>query len=283
MTGVPRFTFETLGVTTSRVGLGCASLVGRESFHAAARLVETALDLGIRYFDTAPLYGMGTAEEVLGAVLGSDPNVVIATKIGIGRPPYLPLEAMVRRYAKPLLDRSRPLKAFARSLFMRVRKGGGTAAPAEPVLRDFSAATVHRALEESLRLLKRSRADVYLTHDPSAGDLTPATAEVFQALVAAGTIGCFGAAITAGSPPWRPFGSIWQSGWAGRPGADYKPGLGYVFHGTIRTAAKDRFGRAVVAPSTLLRRAMAEAPHALFLVGASTPEKLRRILAEVLV
>ena len=237
-------------------------------------------DLGIRYFDTAPLYGMGTAEEVLGAVVGSNPDVVIATKIGIGRPHYSPLKAAVRRYAKPLLDRSRPLKAFARSLFMRSRSGS-TAAPAEPLLHDFSAATVHRALEESLRLLKRSRADVYMMHDPSVGDLTPATAEVFQALVAVGTIGCFGAAITAGSPPWRTFGSVWQSGWAGRLGADYTPGLGYVFHGTIRTASKDRFGRAVVAPSTLLRTAMAEAPRALFLVGASTPEKLRRIVAEV--
>jgi aryl-alcohol dehydrogenase-like predicted oxidoreductase len=280
MTGVPRFTFEPLGVTTSRVGLGCGSLVGRDSFRAAARLVETALDLGIRYFDTAPLYGMGTAEEVLGAVVGSDPDVVIATKIGISRPSYSPLKAALRRYAKPLLDRSRPLKSFARSLIMRSRSGR-TAAPAEPVLRDFSAAAVHRSLEESLRLLKRSRADVYLPHDPSAGDLTPATAEVFQALVAAGTIGCFGAAITAGSPLWPSFGSVRRLGWAGRPGEDFPPGLSYVFHGTIRTAAKDRFGRAVVAPSTLLRAAMAEAPHALFLVGASTPEKLRRIVAEV--
>ncbi len=283
MTGVPRFTFEPLGVTTSRVGLGCGSLVGRDSFRAAARLVETALDLGIRYFDTAPLYGMGTAEEVLGAVVSSDPDVVIATKIGISRPPYSSLKAAVRRYAKPLLDRSRPLKAFARSLFMHVRRGS-TAAPAEPVLRDFSAATVHRALEESLRLLKRSRADVYLTHDPSAGDLTPATAEVFQALVAAGTIGCFGAAITAKHPPR---GGLWGvgalGGGGGPPGADYTPGRGYVFHGTIRTARKDRFGRAVVAPSTLLRTAMAEAPQALFLVGASTPENLRRIVAEVVV
>ena len=280
MTSVPHFRFEPLGVTTSRVGLGCGSLVGRESFRAAVRLVETALDLGIRYFDTAPLYGMGTAEEVLGAVVGSNPDVVIATKIGIGRPHYSPLKAAVRRYTKPLLDQSRPLKAFARSLFMRSRRGS-TAGPAEPVLQDFSAGTVHRALEESLRLLKRSRADVYMMHDPSVGDLTPATAEVFQALVAVGTIGCFGAAITAGSPPWRTFGSVWQSGWAGRLGADYTPGLGYVFHGTIRTASKDRFGRAVVAPSTLLRTAMAEAPRALFLVGASTPEKLRRIVAEV--
>lgn len=280
MTAVPHFTFEPLGITTSRVGLGCASLIGRESFRSAARLVETALDLGIRYFDTAPLYGMGTAEEVLGAVLGDNRDVVIATKIGISRPPYSTLKATVRRYAKPLLDRSRPLKALARSLAMRSQRRSDTAPP-EPLPRDFSAATVHHALDESLRLLRRSRADVYMTHDPSMADLGPATAEVFQDLVAAGRIGCFGAAITAGRGPWLPFGTVWQSGWAGRPGASYPPGLGYVFHGMIRTAAKDRFGRAIVPPSTLLRTAMAEAPQALFLVGASTPEKLRRIVAEV--
>lgn len=280
MTGVPHFTFEPLGITTSRVGLGCASLVGRESFHAAARLVETALDLGIRYFDTAPLYGMGTAEEVLGEVVGDNRDVVIATKVGIRRPPYSPLKAAVRRYAKPLLDTSRPLKEFARSVYMLSRQKNA-AAQGRPVLHDFSTANVHRSLEESLRLLKRSRADVYMAHDPSADDLTPATAEVFQTLVTAGTIGCFGAAITAASPPWRTFGSVWQSGWKRRPGTDYQPGLGYVFHGMIRNAAKDRFGRSVVTPSALLRTAMAEAPQALFLVGASTPDNLRRIVAEV--
>ncbi|MEI6239049.1 MAG: aldo/keto reductase [Planctomycetia bacterium] len=280
MTSVPRFTFEPLGITTSRVGLGCASLVGRDSFRAAARLVETALDLGIRYFDTAPLYGMGTAEQVLGAVVGSDPDVVIATKVGIARPPYSTLKAAVRRYAKPLLDRSRPIKAVVRSLYTRSTRKTD-ADPSKSMLRNLSEAAVHRELDESLRLLKRSRVDVYLAHEPSVHDLEVARAEIFQSLVAAGRIGCFGAAITAQSGPWLPFGSVWQSGWAGRPGKDYPQGIGYIFHGMVRTAAKDRLGRAIVAPSTLLRTAMAEAPRALFLVGASTPEKLRRILAEV--
>jgi aryl-alcohol dehydrogenase-like predicted oxidoreductase len=149
------------------------------------------------------------------------------------------------------------------------------------MLRDFSASTVRRQLDESLRLLRRSRADVYFVHDPVMADLGPATADVFQTLVAEGRVGCFGAAITAASGPWLPFGNVWQSGWAGRPGSDYPPGPAYVFHGMIRNAAKDRFGRATVSPSRLLGAALAEAPRALFLVGASSPEKLRRLLADV--
>jgi hypothetical protein len=281
MAGVPRFTFEPLGISTSRVGFGCGSLVGRGSFREAARLVEAALDLGIRYFDTAPLYGMGTAEEVLGDVVGGSRDVVIATKVGIARPGYSSLRNTVRRYTKPLLDRSRPLKAMARSIYSRSARAR-VAVPAQPVPRDFSAVTVHRELDESMRLLKRSYVDVYMVHEPVAEDLGPATEDVFQSLVATGSIGCFGAAITAGRGPWFPFGTIWQSGWAGRPDGSYPPGLGYVFHGMIRTAAKSRFGRAVVEPSTLLRTAMDVAPQAMFLVGASTPEKLRRLVAEVI-
>ena len=43
-----------------------------------------AIDAGITWFDTAPLYGSGEAEERLGRALSArgDPNVVVATKVG---------------------------------------------------------------------------------------------------------------------------------------------------------------------------------------------------------
>jgi len=41
-------------------------------------MLETALNLGIRYFDLALSYGMGTAEEVLDAVFGNSRDVVVA-------------------------------------------------------------------------------------------------------------------------------------------------------------------------------------------------------------
>ena len=48
------------------------------------RAVRAALDVGIDWFDTAPLYGKGHADEVLARALGRDiDRVVIATKVGV--------------------------------------------------------------------------------------------------------------------------------------------------------------------------------------------------------
>jgi aryl-alcohol dehydrogenase-like predicted oxidoreductase len=279
MASVPTFMFPPLGIETSRVGFGCGALVGRHSFRQSARLIETALDLGIRYFDVAPLYGMGTAEEVLGAVVGGSSDVVIASKVGIPRPPYSTAIATARRITKPMLDRSGALKRFARQLRLPLARPQ-LSAPQKRAPLDLSREAISRDLDESLRLLRRSRIDVYLVHEPLEEDLDLATAEVFHSFLREGRIGCYGAAVTAKRAPWMAFGTVWQSGWGG-PGGDYRSGTTYVFHGVVRNAPKDRLGRAVTAPSGLLRTAMAEAPEGLFIIATSTPDKLRRFVAEV--
>src|SRR5437879_5597157 len=80
----------------TRLGFGTAPLGGL--FQALAdddahRVVEAAWSAGIRFFDTAPQYGNGLAEQRLGAVLGTKPRdqFVLATKVGrllrAGAPP----------------------------------------------------------------------------------------------------------------------------------------------------------------------------------------------------
>ncbi|WP_213767004.1 aldo/keto reductase [Caballeronia sp. dw_19] len=59
-------------LTVSEIGFGCggnAGLMVRGSFDEQLTVVERALDLGITYFDNAPDYGDGAAEENLGRVL----------------------------------------------------------------------------------------------------------------------------------------------------------------------------------------------------------------------
>lgn len=46
------------------------------------RAIDTAVYLGIKFFDTAQAYGTGHSEEVLGQALKSKPEVQIGTKIG---------------------------------------------------------------------------------------------------------------------------------------------------------------------------------------------------------
>ena len=46
------------------------------------KAIHTALDAGINFFDTADIYGLGHSEELLGKIIGSEKDIIIATKAG---------------------------------------------------------------------------------------------------------------------------------------------------------------------------------------------------------
>ncbi|MRX74316.1 aldo/keto reductase [Bacillus lacus] len=65
----------------SRIGLGCMSL-GTDYTHAK-RLIDTAIENGINYLDTADLYDNGVNEEIIGkAVKNRRSDLILATKAG---------------------------------------------------------------------------------------------------------------------------------------------------------------------------------------------------------
>ncbi|MBK8975252.1 MAG: aldo/keto reductase [Planctomycetes bacterium] len=72
------------GLQVSALGFGTASLgdvFGAIDEREGAATVRAAIDRGIDYFDTAPLYGFGLAEERLGrALAGRRDEIVLATK-----------------------------------------------------------------------------------------------------------------------------------------------------------------------------------------------------------
>ena len=66
------------------LGLGCAPLGGNFvdlSYNQAAEIIKFALDSGIRYFDTAPWYGFGRSERVVGDQLRNS-QFIISSKVG---------------------------------------------------------------------------------------------------------------------------------------------------------------------------------------------------------
>ena len=78
----------------SEIAMGGSWFYGRPEYgllpvaHGVA-MVERALDLGINYFDTAPLYGQGRSEKVLGhALKGVDAPYYLATKVGYYPAPF---------------------------------------------------------------------------------------------------------------------------------------------------------------------------------------------------
>lgn len=78
------------GIQAPAIALGCWAIGGGpwwggESEDAESiRTIHAALDQGITLFDTAPIYGFGRSEEVVGkALLGRRDKAVIATKCGL--------------------------------------------------------------------------------------------------------------------------------------------------------------------------------------------------------
>ena len=99
----------------SSVGLGCNNFGSRLDASGTARVVHTALDAGITFFDTADVYGAGKSEEFIAKALGARREaVVIASKFGMemsptmkgGRPAYVKraCEASLKRLHTDRID-----------------------------------------------------------------------------------------------------------------------------------------------------------------------------------
>jgi aryl-alcohol dehydrogenase-like predicted oxidoreductase len=75
------------GLQVSELGYGCGMVGGllvRGEYPAMRRAVARAIELGLNYFDTAPLYGDGQSEVNLGAILRElRADVVVGTKVRI--------------------------------------------------------------------------------------------------------------------------------------------------------------------------------------------------------
>lgn len=151
---------------------GIGNLYRAISDEQAESAVATALSAGVRYFDTAPHYGLGLSERRLGAALADVPrdDLVLSTKVG-----------------RLLVDD--PAGADRRD-----DEGFDVPASIRRV-RDYSRDGVLRSLESSMRRLGTDRIDVVFVHDPddhyeeALRGALPALAE----LRAQGVIGGFGA------------------------------------------------------------------------------------------
>ena len=170
---LPRREIRRTGLQLTTLGFGAAPIAGlyRAVDQKTARAtIDAAWEGGIRYFDTAPHYGLGLSERRLGEALRNWPTdgVVVSSKVG-----------------RLLVPRTPPL---ARDDDMFDVPGDLTRR------RDYSRDGVLRSLEATLQRTGLDRVDVLYIHDPdehwreAAEEAVPALVELREADVV-GAIG----------------------------------------------------------------------------------------------
>lgn len=175
------------GLTFTELGLGTAplgNLYAAISDEAAHQTMQDAWDGGVRYFDTAPLYGLGLAETRLNRFLRDKPreDYVLSSKVG--------------RLLRPATDATRD----GQDKWFDV--------PARTEIYDFSYDGVMRSVEFSLERLGVDRLDMLFAHDidvPNQGSRQNVNAKVDQLMAGGyhalerlrieGTIKGFGAGV----------------------------------------------------------------------------------------
>jgi D-threo-aldose 1-dehydrogenase len=143
MTGFEKRPLGRTALEVTALGLGCATLGGSRvpvSREEAEAIVRAAWAAGVRYVDTAPLYGFGQAERCVGDALRDVPRDewVLSTKVG-------------------RLLCSNPSAVEHRQNRM----------PFDAVF-DYSYDAIMRSLEDSLQRLGLGRIDILYVHDIGA-------------------------------------------------------------------------------------------------------------------
>jgi D-threo-aldose 1-dehydrogenase len=128
-------------------GTGFGNIYSAIEDEQANATIKAAIQAGLNYFDTAPLYGFGLSEQRLGQGLAHyrREGYVISTKVGWS---LVPLAA--GQEDESLFDRALPYRQVM----------------------DYSRAAILRSIDESLERLQTDRIDILLMHDPDEGITT---------------------------------------------------------------------------------------------------------------
>ncbi len=161
------------GVQVTEPAFGAAGIAGLftpVSDEQAYAALETAWDAGIRYFDTAPHYGLGLSERRVGAMLRGRSGYTVSTKVGRRLEPVDEVtgDDLANGFAVPATHRR---------------------------VWDFSADGVRRGLEESLERLGLDRVDIVYLHDPDdhADEAFGQAYPALERLRSEGVVGAIGA------------------------------------------------------------------------------------------
>ncbi len=154
------------GINASAIGLGTWAIGGwmwgGTDEAAAIAAIRASLDAGVTLIDTAPAYGMGRSEEIVGAAIaGRRDEVVLATKCGL---------VWHTQEGRHFFD-----------------QGG------KPVHRYLGPESIRYELDESLKRLRTDYVDLYITHWQDPTTPVAETMAALEDLKRAGKIRTIGA------------------------------------------------------------------------------------------
>ena len=190
----------------SRLGFGTSGIMGSSmTAGGRLRLLAAAFDQGVRHFDTAPLYGMGLAEEVLAIFArGRRSDITITSKFGLLPPsihpllrPALPIARTINRHLcgqlspqhQDMANRAiRALPVVGTSSFPDTPGSSSPGRGSHP----YKPAEIRHGLEESLRKLGTDYIDFYLLDECQRGNLDEEVISLLEALVVEGKIRAYG-------------------------------------------------------------------------------------------
>jgi predicted oxidoreductase len=161
-----------------RIGFGCSHITGGFEERSNVRLLRLAYDCGVRHFDTAPMYGHGTSEQVVGAAFRRDRSkVTIATKVGIPHGSLSYTRQIFRLVATPV-----------RRWTPQLSKHAAKRIYSTPPRTDFSLSSIDRSLERSLNNLKTDYIDILLLHEVRLDDISDELMKKLQTFVQEGKV-----------------------------------------------------------------------------------------------
>ena len=196
--------FENL---SNKLGFGTSGLMGSAiSDRGRVKLLDNVFAKGVRHFDTAPLYGQGEAERVVGKFLrGKRSQVSIASKFGLSPQRIPSFLKPIRPIARYVNRRLVPIQPYVKTLLESINRPtvsknltGDLARPTLPPLLPemslFKLECLESELNCSLKCLGVDYIDYYLFHECFELDISNALLETLNKFIAAGKIGSYGIA-----------------------------------------------------------------------------------------